>query len=518
MGKETKEKEKKGEKSKTEGKEQVEESEIEEVSGEEKPDTPYPSDVPGFPKGADTSTESENESQGSRESKYKRKKGSNHLSNAMKNLFKESNFPKTNKSEGMELFGEFTTGTFDTVELQSYGQGGAAYGGGYQPNKADELFIKSVNKIHFENLEDDFETYIAEMRANAATAGASNRIFKMTVYNNILGPVKTLIREMIPVKTKYLHLGADDYINALRLKISPVTERDLLRTKFLTRKQSANENIKFYSFDMINLYCRAYPESMRDMAFCFSRICKGLRNTHLKTYLHQHMMEVHNEHQLHVLLNKGLVHITRGVEMGVIPKHEAGDLGQRSITTSYRDVKDHVATVNSVQNQEREGTSEEERENVNFVSNKANPGTGKKGASSPNTNLTCWYCNKVGHLKHECLKRKKDLQGIVNRIGGEESDSSTSSEIEEVEKLMSVNAISRKTGRKVIQSLARARTGKVNQVEGEVKKESTLQQSLENIEARLNSLYTLEERVNALTDQMDSVNFLEKRNVQRAKK
>ena len=114
------------------------------------------------------------------------------------------------------------------------------------------------------------------------------------------------------------------------------------------------------------------------------------------------------------------------------------------------------------------------------------------------TNSACYYCGKNGHFRKECFKRLRDLN--LNSL--EELAQFSDSETEEIEQLMKINAITKKTGRKAINAITRASQKKkpsagvnkpgVNSVKTE--KEQVMSGNAEGRLARL------EEKVNSLID------------------
>ena len=82
----------------------------------------------------------------------------------------------------------------------------------------------------------------------------------------------------------------------------------------------------------------------------------------------------------------------------------------------------------------------------NVDGRKKNSEDKRPGKATPE-NSTCWYCGHVGHWKNECRRRLKDLK--VSNV----QEISSSSELEDIEQLMQVNALDREKGRRLVRRL-----------------------------------------------------------------
>ena len=416
-------------------------------------------------------------------------------------------FPRSKRTPGLEFAVEFDHTHYDMLKIDEYAGGGCAFTSGYDVNRNDELFIKSVQHLNLE-ANTDFEMFAKQFVANASVFGVSNRIFKITFYNHILDPHKHLIQNMVPLSPQYLTLTAEEYINCIRVKLCPVVERKVLRRQFEMRKQGRDEPLKYFYLDKQNLYARAYPVEQRDIHYFIDKFIRSVVNPHIKKYFLEHVSEIDTEPQFQQLLSKGMVFVSSGMDAGLIPKSEGYGLDNQLVNASYRNQyrnKEHVNTIDvaSGTNSESEVDERGEVNEIKKFNTATKYKTRKSGQSSGNTNREeCFYCGKTGHWRKECLKRKKDF-GLINTIPDTISDSeqSTDSDINELEQLMAVNQISKKTGRRIIKSLARKKPRKPYRGHQEVGQ-------TQNSADTLRLVNSLEEKVSQLQNTMDS--FLER--------
>ena len=452
----------------------------------------------------------------------------------------KSAFPKTLIQETTEEVADYTSASFDLMDIERYDSGGLAFGQGtYQLSKNDEAFIKASSNIKF-TLDDNFITFMNAMKSNAVAYHCTARTFKSILFNNISGSAKDLVADMIPMSTGYLNMNAEQYINALRLKLAPRTEKKLLEFQFKKRKQEPGESPKYYLIDLLNLYKRAHPKDQRNLQYFCSKAIKGLSNEHMKKYALQHLDECTDEVEFQTLIEKASADVVQRIEVGLLPKSSLTGVDLKVFSASYKDNKNdksksdskvNVIEDNSGSDDTELGTSDSQEEDssaeVNNVSSgnrfsKTRNKSKRTGSYGQNANWKskgkksrgpCFYCNIEGHWKDRCLKRKRDLG--VNSL--EEMAEFSDSAISEIEEAMECNAIRRKTGRKAVYALARrprnakyfnkSNSSKMNQVQApktinnieDPAKNSNVPdiQSDKNATSRMEAL---EHKINSITD------------------
>lgn len=365
-------------------------------------------------------------------------------------------------------FNAFNQNKFDFGAIGDYKAGGAAFGTGvYNVSKNDETFVKSVSSIKY-SLNDNFESFVSSLTSNAIAYNCSTRTFKTIAFCAIKGSAGDLVNDMLPMSGHYLSMDAPTYLAALRTRLAPHTEGKLLWRVFKARVQNRNESPKFYAIDKLNMYKRVVPLEQRSLTKFFEYTIRGFSNPHLKKYMLDHLSECGDEVRFQRILQEASVHVLRCIESGILRKTDKEGLDNKLIKSSYLGVKDNntetgTGKVNVVEKVEGStspvfDSSEEEMGTVNIVVKQEMGQTSNMGAKPKmkgkmdQTNSACYYCGKNGHFRKECFKRLRDLN--LNSL--EELAQFSDSETEEIEQLMKINAITKKTGRKAINAITRA--------------------------------------------------------------
>ena len=369
----------------------------------------------------------------------------------------DQNFPRSIEQEQEECSVEGFEMLLNPDMLRGYGSGGQAFGApAFTIGKSDEAFLKVISSTTLSDI-NDWETWSKYMVSTAVSLGVSDRAFKSGVFACLRGRARQVCSDMLPMGVNCIRLSSADYLRALRKRIAPQVERPLLQREFKKLIQGKKENPKHYCLRKYQLYIQAYPATERSFTNFLEVTFRGLYNSRLREYMFLRLGEIRNQQELVHHIATGSLYVTRLAEAGNLRKEAQLGLDIRarpqvgSETFKSQDFgkeKDKIMAVAGKATDSEGPSSEPDSEDCvyNVDGRKKNSEDKRPGKATPE-NSTCWYCGHVGHWKNECRRRLKDLK--VSNV----QEISSSSELEDIEKLMQVNALDREKGRRLVRRL-----------------------------------------------------------------
>ena len=335
-------------------------------------------------------------------------------------------------------------------------------------SKADDSFLKWTEKFKFDDQVLDLTEHATEIANMGALYGATERTCKAGLWLTIHTKYASLISDMQPLQMPYFQLSYRDYVDALRLRTSSVTEVKIAQRKYLVRRQETLESPTVYFYQKLKLYKRAYPFDRRDFTRFVEEFARRLTNPHLREYLVRQASSLTKEAHVLEAVNAGILYVVRSIESGLLSRREGYGLAEAKQVESVteKNVEEaRLATINILFDE----TSGKPEANDTIPSESVNaikPGDKRAGEDD-----ICFYCDKRGHFARDCYKKAKDVKSGTyvfkerpvrrnsNQIqGGEDSDSSeTDSDSEFILNLMKNQRISRSQGRRILRNINRGR-------------------------------------------------------------
>ena len=388
--------------------------------------------------------------------------------NRKNKLYGPSGFPKTRHDPGYEFYASFDTENYDNSKIShaNVSKEGTLGCPITSIHKSDEIFLKLIGGLRYHHQKDDFLEFVDQVVELALASGASQKMSKVGIFNGIVGPGRSIISDMGPMKTPYIELTLKEYVEALKLRLCNVTELKIARKTYQARRQEAGEGPKSYFYVKIKWYKRCHSLEQRDFNMFLEEFVKGLTNCHLQDYLTMRASVMNDEQDLLESINQGVLYIMRQVDNKRISRSEMIGLKDRA---SPEEAKAGEKAINEITVPEDQGEGKEDLlANISLrpktkktVNNKQGQGT----STSSSTGERCYYCDIPGHYAKECFRKRKDVRAgtykfkparinEVQESSGSES-SSTDSDTAEVCHLMKEGHLSTKKGRRIVRSLAR---------------------------------------------------------------
>lgn len=242
-------------------------------------------------------------------------------------------------------------------------------------------------------------------------------LIRRAIYETL--PYETIRKELNKEHSPCLDRSVEEYIELVVDAVSPPERLDVVKIDYHGRVQNEEESpVAFYK-DKLHAFQRAYPVAP-DYAAFFNDVRRGLINSHLAERMRLYMSTVDRTRGLARYLTayrdqmeSNAADLRSAVRYGEIPWAEALGLKPRG--------------------EEGEGWL---KELATKGKRRVLPGIHAIKASD----LTCYFCNKKGHMARDCNRKKQGLPKLVQSVDGDEGIDDSQEPISQVEMLESTVA------------------------------------------------------------------------------